>query len=801
MLRNYLTVACRSLARHKAYAAINSLGLTIGMACCLLIALYVRHELSYDRFHSKVDRTYRLVSPSEPMQFLPLGPLLKEELPEVEEVTRTSPTGFTRPLISYGDKQFYHMVYHADESFFRVFDFPFVRGDRASALSRPYTVVISTEIAEQYFGRDDPLGKRLRWDTSHELEVAGVIELPTNTHFPFHLLYSLETFAVEPVFSRWDMGSWSKWAKHFTYLVLTPGCDPAGFRDRVLEVIERHGGAELRQQLEREGDLPYLQRLADLHLHSHFKEELQPGGNASTVYLLSAIAAFVLLIACVNFTSLSTAMSTSRAREVGIRKAMGGQRGQLAWQFLAEAVLLAEVALLPAVLLVQAVLPWFSAFLGVDLSLGWGAAVVTVPALAGVALATGLVAGAYPALVLSGLRPALTVKGRVGRERGGATLRRGLVTVQFGLSVLLVVGAAAVHSQLEFLRSRDLGFDRKQVIGFHTGYPGVSDRVGAVKEAFGGLAGVESVARFQQMPFERYWDWLDFRIRLADDEEEGIAGVAMAVDEGFLDLLDMELVAGIGFQDQSASGSVLLNETAARQLGFEQPRDVVGRLVGVPWWGGGGVSTVRGVVVDFHFETLRRPIGPAMLGLATEASGGIHKFMGVELSPGDLRSTLERLESTWAQLVPGYPMGYWFLDERFGKQYRDDERLGVLLRTFSGLAVFVACLGVLSLAASSAEKRTREIGIRKALGATAVQVLLLLVGELAWVVTLANGAAWPLAYWGAGRWLDTFAYRTELGPMLFLAAGAGVMGAALCTAGLLALRKALADPAEALRYE
>lgn len=796
MLRNNLIIAWRHLLRHQLYSVISISGLAIGMACCILIGLYVQHELSYDQFHENAHRIYRLVSPVTPIQFEPLAPLLTEELPEVEKPVRIARGG--RPWLSYGDKQFPHAVYVPDEGFFELFDFPFVYGNRQTALDKPYAMVISTDMAEVYFGEEDPIGKMLRWDTSHEYEVTGVFARPPNTHFPFHFLASLKTVTVEKAWGPRALGSWGgRWT--YIYLLLSEGYEVEDFSTKVLDVIERHGGAELRQQLEREGQIPYLQPLTDIHLHSHFKNELQPGGDLKQLYMLAGIAFFVLVIACINFANLATARANTRAREVGIRKVVGSTRRQLAVQFLGESVMQAFFALLPAWLLAELALPAFNAYAGVELSLDWSTLSLVLPTLCGVTLCTGVLAGVYPALLLSSFRPAQTLKGKLGASGRGAIFRKGLVVFQFSLSIFLIVATALVYSQLGFMRAKKLGFDREQIIAFQTRYPGMQEKAGIVKEVFAQVPGVKAVSRFRHIPSERYWDWMDSDIRLLDQPVgAGVSGSELGVDAAFVDLMGLEMLAGSGFVEEMGGDNAILNETAARLLGFDLLQEALGQRVHLPSLVD-GQGIVRGVVADFNFESLHHPVGP--IALYNEQRKNNFRFIGVRMEAHDVTGTLARLEEAWRQVVPEYPFYYEFHDEKFTQLYRKEERLGSLLSTFSLLAIFVACMGIFALAAFTTEQRTKEIGVRKVLGATGTQIVLLLSKELTWLVIGANIIAWPVAYWAAQYWLADFAYRIDLRPGLFALSGGLVLLVAWLTVGGQALKAALKNPVDALRCE
>ncbi len=792
MLRNYSIIAWRNLLRHKLYSVISISGLAIGMACCILIGLYVQHELSYDRFHKNAHRIYRLVFPTDPRQLAPLAPLLAAELPEVEKAVRVG-WGWS-PSISYGDKEARHAVYSADEDFFALFDFPFVRGDPQTALAKPHAMVISTQMAKWYFGREDPIGQMLSLNAI-EFEVTGVFAQPQNSHFPFHFLWSLKTIAVEKAFPS-DLSLWNQWrgGRYYTYLLLSEAYDSEGFAAKVLDVIEKHGGPNvLPSWLKQEGQIPYLQPLTDIHLHSHFKSELKLGGDPKQVYILAMVALLVLAIACINFANLATARAHTRAREVGIRKVVGSTRRQLAVQFLGESVMQAFFALLPAWLLAQLALPTFNAFAGVELSLDWSTISLVLPALCGIAFCTGVLAGIYPALLLSAFRPAQTLKGKLGASGRGRAFRKGLVVFQFSLSIVLIVFTTLVYSQLDFMRTKELGFDQEQVFVFNTN---PEDTV-LIKEAFAQVAGVKAVAQFRNVPSHRYWNWTQYDIRLLGQTYgTGIGGNILGVDGDFVEFMGLDILAGGGFVEEALGDNIMLNETAARRLGFAQPQAALGQRIivkSLPQQGG----TVRGVVADFHFESLHHPIGP--IALYSHQRG--FSFIGVKIEGGDTAGTLARLEEAWRPIVFDYPFYYQSLDEQFAQLYRKEERLGKLLSTFLLLAVFVVCMGIFALAAFMTEQRTKEIGVRKVLGATVTQIVGLLSKEFTWLVVGANIIAWPVAYWAAQHWLADFAYRIELGLGFFVLGGGLALLMAWLTVGGQALKAARKNPVDALRSE
>jgi putative ABC transport system permease protein len=797
LLRNLLKISLRNLRRHRVNSLIAISGMSIGMAVCILVGFYVWHELSYDRFHTKADRIYRLVYPTEPRQLAPLAPLLEAELPEVEKAVRVG-YYWGEQWLKSGDIEFQTQVYTVDEGFFDLFDFPFVRGTGQAALVRPNSMVISTQMAQRFFGDRDPVGETLVWmsDDLH-FEVTGVFELPRNTHFPFHFIINAFAAGSDLVIKQklWSQrgGEW------YTYLLLSDGYDTAGFGDKVNALIEEHAPpSALRNWLKGEGQVPYLQPLASIHLDSDFYVELEAGGDRRQVAMLAMVALMVLAIACINYANLVTARARTRAREVGVRRAVGGTRRQLTGQFLGESMVQSLLALAPAWLLARIALPSFNAYAGTDLSFDGSAVWITLPLLGGAALMTGALAGLYPALLVSAFRPAQALTGKPGTAGRGAGFWRVLVVFQFAVSILFIGVTAVVRQQLEYMHSIDLGLNKEQVITLTVSRI-EGERRQALMEQIARVPGVAAVARFRNMPSERLWRWTAWDIRLFGQKRgTGVGGTILGVDGGYLEVMQLKLLAGGGFVEEALKDNIILNETAARRLGFENPRDALGQRIHLKghMMGPQG-ATVRGVVVDFHFESLHHAIGPVALYNEQRPQG----YIGVRTEAGDMRATLARIEETWRQFEPEQRFVYHFLDEQYGELYHKEERLGRMLGVFSLLVIVVGCGGIFALAASAAQQRTKEIGVRKVLGATAAQIALLLSREFTWLVVAANVVAFPVVYWATRSWLSEFPYPVSVGPGVLVLGGIMALLVAWFTVGGHVLKAARQNPVDALRYE
>ena len=797
MLKNYLVVALRSLRKHRLYAFINVAGLAVGLACCLLIARYVQHERAYDRHHAHADRIYRLTSETgvagTRSHFAaaapPMAAVFQAEFPEVERAVRI--LAEEAATVQVGQNRFEERrLYYADPTLFDVFTVPLLAGDPRTALSAPNQVVLTRSTARRYFGNASPLGRSILVDGDVPYQVTGVAEdVPITAHFHYDLIASMASLGLDESTAP---DAWVSDIGYATYLLLRPGTDVDVLTRKAAALVEATIGEMMRNF-----DATYvlhLQPLLDLHLHSQKEGELEPTGDAMYVTVLSLVAAFILLLAGINFVNLTTARSADRAREGGMRKALGAHRRQLVGQFLAETMLLAGLAVALAVVLAAVALPAFSALAGRTLTLWDGTLVL---ALVGALVLVGLVGGAYPAFYLSAFQPARTLRGGAGPGERGVALRRGLVVLQFTVSVALIVGTLVVEQQLRFARSERLGFAQEHVLVLPAeADPRIAARQDAFKAAVLTSPAVVSASLSEVYPGSTTGNAV--LVPAGRPDVESVHFWIYQADFDLLNTLGMELVSGRGFDPAlpTDSGAVLINETAARQLGWTEPDDHA--LVGLAEPGPAGRVTmpVIGIVRDFHFESFRQPIRPVVF-----RAHALYDHLLVRVQAGRLDQALADLEATWATFAPGTPFAYRFLDTEFGALYRADQQFGRAFRYFAGLAVFIACLGLFGLAAYTAERRTKEIGVRKVLGASAAGIVALLSRDFARLVLVAVLIAAPTAYFAMDRWLAGFAYRVELAPDVFIAAGAIALGVALLTVSAHALRAAYADPVKALRCE
>ncbi|HLA64575.1 MAG TPA: ABC transporter permease [Rhodothermales bacterium] len=794
---HHLRIAVRALRRRKGLTALNVAGLAVGLAAALLITLFVRDETGVDRGLPGGDRVFRLVGENHSSAVgWPYGRIIAAEYPEVEHVTyvRTSPTF----VLTHGGERLYERTLNADGAFFEVFPFPFVEGTPATALDAPYSVVLSDSLARALYGDAGALGRALVLDDSLTFTVTGVVRVPRRSHVRAAAFTSFSTLGARD--PEWIASEFAEgWLNLnvVNYVRLRPGTDPAAFAAKIHDLpMERAGeplralGTDFRLGLEPLGDVYF----------SPLGNPLGRSGARSTVLLLSAIGVFLLLLAAVNFVNLATARSVERAKEVGVRKAVGSGRGALVRQFLAESALMAVGAGLLAAGLAYAALPWFDrltarAFTPADLF-----SLPSVLALAALTLGVGLLAGAYPALVLSGFRPMEVLRGRFTAGGRGARLRQGLVVFQFAVTCVLLVGTLVVFRQLGYMRGQSPGFNEEQVLlldARRAPRNELAARADAFRQALAAGPAVERVTSAFGFPGQGGWQGqVSFPEGFPDGESISLEYVP--VEAGYVRTLGLDVVAGRDFDPALATDAetaVVINETAARLAGWT-PAEAVGRAFTSPG-SGKPDGVVVGVVRDFHQHGLQQPIGPIMLGLG----GPMEPTVAFRLRGADAAAVIAHARRTWEAFFPGSPVEFHFLDEVFARQYAEEARLARVFATFTGLAVLVAVLGLVGLAAFAAQQRTKEIGVRKVLGASVPAIVALLSRDFLKLVGLAFLLAAPLAYWAMSRWLEGFAYRVELGPGLFVAAGALAFAAALAATSVHALRAATADPVKALRSE
>ena len=795
MFNSDIVIALRHLGRNRGYTAINVLGLAVGMACAILIFLYVGHELSYDRYHAQADRIYRVAFNNNAKTSLSVGPALLADFPEVQSHLRMHPTTGTW-VMKYEDRIFYERaVYWADDSLFDFFTLPLIQGDPETALVAPYTLVISEDTAHRYFGDEDPMGKTIVADNGFMLlTVTGIMKnMPANTHFHADFFISLASGFEE--YGHWSRENWDSFF-YYTYIMLGDGHSPADLEAKFPGFVDRHVGEQLQV---RGGRYEFsLQPVTDIHLYSHLENE--PGANTdvSYVYILSAMGLFILVIVCINYVNLSTAQFAPRLREIGMRKVLGASRLHLVRQYLGESVLLAIAALLIALMAVWLVSPWFDGLTGMPASAGFMGDVLWWVALPAAAICIGLSAGGYPAIRLSAFGAMPGLKEDRPFERDRAFTRKLLVVVQFAISIALIIGTGVLFSQISYIQNKDLGFDKERAISIPS-IAEVAYKYQPWKDELLRYSGVAAVSQGIYLPglmgnIGRITTETAWRVDDPDQVKHDFQGIIVV--SGYVEALGVELIAGRTFsgplESRAESEHILLNETAVRLLGWDTPEEALGNRVE---FGIGMTQTVIGVVRDFHLRSLHLPIEPLAIMY------GRGQLIVVRVQPEDTIRTLEYMEQAWTRHFPDFPFAFSFIDEDIDRLYRAEQRIRYVFAVFALVGVLLACLGLFALVSYTVGRRVREIGIRKALGASARRMLAMLSAEFVGLVLLANALAWPAAWLIMSRWLESFAYRIEMGWGIFLVSGGAALLITVLTIGYHVTRTALSNPAEVLRSE
>jgi putative ABC transport system permease protein len=810
MFKNHFKVAFRVVKRHRGFSFINVAGLSLGLAASLLIGIYLKHELSFDRHNIKADRIFRVcVQSGVTDQWRgaytapPMAEAMKAELPEIAEVVRLDLWPGTS-LVEFQEKSFLERgVIYADGSIFKIFTLPLILGDAETALTAPFSVVISQTTALKYFGGSNPLGKVLHFkDRKQEFKVTGVVpDCSSLSHFRYDMIASLvsERVSRDP-----------SWGSHtfFTYLLLHQGKNPVDLEQKFPDFVRRHWGAYQEadtglswEELQKDENYIYgffLEPLLDIHLNPHVGDNLSVKGSPASIVIFSSIALIILLVACINFMNLSTARFAHRYKEVGVRKVLGSGRKQLIAQFLGESGLLALLALGCALVFLPLVLPAFSKLAQRDLSLSVLMEPTSWMVLIGIALLVGVLAGSYPAIFLSGFQPGWSLRGgHSGQARGHMYLRRALVIFQFGVTFAILFGTLVISSQLKYLRHKDLGFDKEQVLVIHRAR-GLGRQFDAFKQELQRYPEILAVSNSESLPGRHFNP--NSHVLEGRPRNEHITLHTIYADHTLADLLGLELVAGRYFSPEiatDATSAVVINETAVRELGLQDP---IGKRFHKEFGGAkpGEFVTIIGVLKDFHFLSLHYPILPMLI---RPLSSSNWRLTSLKIQSPDLPSTISRIEQAWQRFTGGQPFEYSFLDEDFNRLYRNEQRTGTIFAAFALLAVVIACLGLFGLVSYMAEKRTKEIGIRKVLGAGTSRIVHLLSKEVVILVGIAVLVTGPLAFYFMSRWLQNFAFRIGLNPIHFLIALLITVSVSLLSIGYRVLKAAHGNPAKALKYE
>ncbi|MDX5438477.1 MAG: ABC transporter permease [Pontibacter sp.] len=785
MIKNYLKMAYRNLMRHKVFSLINISGLALGMTCSILILLWVQDELSYDRFHENVDRLYRVMGTQHypgaddlTVQAGPgnLGPAMEKELPEVEDAIRV--TWYVNSLFSNGDKALKFTGYYADDSFFETFSFPLLHGDPKQVLQQPNSIVISDSMAHKFFGSDEAVGKMLKLNNNKSYKVTGVMQsVPKNSSLQFEYIMPFGDYLQE---NEW-LKEWGNYGI-MTYVQLKPGVDVGAFNDKIKLFLKQgdKGG--------RDTDL-FVQAVEDIHLYSDFRKGKSETGLVVYVRLFTVVAVFILLIACINFMNLATARSAKRAKEVGVRKAIGANKSSLIWQFMIESVLIAFLALFIAANLTGILLPAFNELTGKAVAFDLSDPKFIL-LLLGVALFTGLVSGSYPAFFLSSFNPAVVLKGTVKLNDRVALFRKGLVVFQFILSALLIVSTLVVYLQLHFIRTTNIGLERENVV-FMPIEGQVRDRYEMIKQELQNMPGIMAVTSSDGNPIQLGSNTSDVEWPGKEPGAEVLIDY-LHVDYNYLQTLGMQLKEGRDFSKQygTDTANYIINEEAARLMQLEAP-------VGQPLKLWGVQGQIIGVVKNF--QSRRVEMGDAPLIIRLDPSNTRMLFAKVE--PGNTTEVLASMESVLQKYNPAFPFEYHFLDDEFEQMYRRESMISELANYFAGIAIFISCLGLFGLALFTAEQRKKEIGIRKVLGASVSGIVFMLSKDFLKLVLLANVIALPLGWYLMSAWLNDYAVRTELSWWIFAVALATTVLIAMLTLSFHAVKTAVATPVTSLRTE
>lgn len=782
MFKNYLKVAFRKMLRQKIFSFINISGLAIGMAICILILLWVQDELNYDRFHTNAENIVRVVLNDQnygirwPVVSIPVGPALKQDFPEVLDMARV---GDMYGLITSEEKKHDEYGAYVDPSFLDIFSFPMIIGNPETALSMPGSVVISRELAEKFFGDSDPLGESLRLNQDLDLTVTGVIEdMPQNSHFDLDFLVPFEIYRKRDR----EPDNWGRF-QIYTYILLQESASYRDLASKVAGLLQKHSV--------REGPKLELEPLTRIHLYAS-----DGRGDIRYIYIFAIVAAIILAIACINFTNLSTARSSTRAKEIGMRKVIGAGKSNLIKQFIGESILISLISFVCAVMLVWLLLPALNNLSDKHLTLNTHGNWTLIAGFVGIVLFTGVLAGSYPAFILSAFKPGNILRNSLIPLRGGkkrTLFRKALVVVQFAVSIFLIISTFAIFKQLRFIRNKDLGYQKDHVISIPL-RGNASQQVEAFKNELLRDSGILSATGVSENPVIIGKIHIGYEWEGKDPKKEARM-YEILVDHDFIKTLDMTIAQGRDFSKDyttDISEAFILNEAAVKGMDINLP-------VGKDFSFGDRKGTIVGIVKDFHFRPLQEKIEPLVMFCMP---GNFNRLcLRIRPEASGLSGTIRYIESVWEKFAPDFPFQYNFLDATFDRLYRSEQKTGRIFGYFTFLAIFISCLGLFGLSVQIAEQRTKEIGIRKVMGASVAGITLLLTGDFIKWVVVANLIAWPAAYLAVMIWLRNYAYRTNVGVIIFILASAMALLIAFVTVSFQAIKAAVADPVDTLRYE
>ena len=810
MLRNYLKIAFRNLMKYKFISFINLFGLTVGLSCCLLILTYIINELSYDKFNDKASQIYRVTrsfNTPDGIENLhlssvapPFGPLLQNDFPDIQKMTRILGNGTT--ALRYEEKLFNeHQVIFADENFFSFFPVQVVKGNPQNALTNPFCIMLTEEASKKYFGNEDPMNKLIKVDNQAYCKVTGIFKpFPLNAHMHPEILLSFSTLNDSTVYGKRNLET--NWGNNsfYTYLMFP--------KDYPVEKIAAQFPAFLDKHVHFPDDPPgmkpsrntklYFQKLTDIHLRSHLDDELEPNGDIKRVYIFSAIALFILLIACINYMNLSTARSALRAREIGVRKVVGAERKEITMQFLNESIFITSIALILAILLTWATLPLVNTLSGQEFSITVLFKAPIIISIIVLPFIVGILSGIYPAIFMSSFKPSLVLKGAIKIGKGNISFRQVLVVAQFSISIILIIATAVVFQQLSYMQHTSLGYNKEHVVNLP-----YTSNLNKQWEAFRSdllqNPNIKSAGRSSRIPTGRLLD--DLNTKILSDDSSKLANIDLkfiSADYDFIPTYGISMAAGRNFSRDFAtdSASFIINEAAVQMLLWKTPQNALGK--GISY--GGVKGKIIGVMNDFHFESMHQKIIPLLLLLPTPSSGG-YGNISLKITVGNIPATISHIEKTWKKYLPEAPFQYNFFDDNFAKMYSSEQLQGSIFTVFSCIAIFIACLGLFGLSAFAITQRIKEIGIRKVLGASVPQIVAMISKDFLRLVIIASIIAFPIAWFAMHNWLQDFAYRINIAWWVFLMAGILAALIAFVTISLQAVKAGLSNPVKSLRTE
>ncbi len=790
MLRNYIITALRNLLRNPVYALINVFGLSIGIACSLLILIFIKHEISYERFHEKKDDLYRmvfeLIAPdfraSSPQMTAPVAPDMAAEFPEVIHATRI--TGYRDGYFTYQNKAFKsERVLYADSSFFRMFSYHLLVGNPETVLCEPFSLVINEETAKTIFGEENPVGKVLRWNNKDDLIITGIVQSPpVNSHLQFTSLISFSSlYQDDRLYMDWNGGM-----QYYHYVELKPGISEESIEAKLPDFMYRHINYIYEKT---NGSInATLQPLPDIHLKSGYAGEIGVVGSMSSIYIYSAIALFILFIACINFMNLTTAKSTRRAKEVGMRKVLGAARNSLIGQFLGESVIMSIIGLILALVLIEVLLPEFSKIVNRELELYQLRNLDLIIGIPLFIIIVGMLAGSYPAFYLSAFRPVSVLRGIFSGQKGNSGFRNILVLVQFAISLVLIICTLVIYTQLKYIKSKDVGYQKENILVLYFTSENFKNKYEILKDNLINIPGVISSSATSEIP-GRGFTRNGYR---PEGYDQFLMFNAVDVDDDYIQTMGLQVLQGRGFSREflTDKDAYLINETLAKELNWENPLEKsIYR---------GGDHQVIGVVKDFHFASLHEEIGPLIFHMNPYLG---YDFLLVRFATDHLNGLINQIRLAWEKIDPNEPFEYFFLDDAFNEMYQAERKMSSILLYIAIMAVIIACMGLFGLALYGTEQRTKEIGVRKVFGSTVARVVFHLTGNFTRWVLLANILAWPVAYLIIRKYMQMYAYRIELPVWVFFFTALAAYLIALVTISFQSIKAGTTNPAEALRYE